>query len=168
MLVTQCCLVSDASRCSPTMRQSLTKLDQGQGGAQCIEDSAALGLVFCGAGRADVRARLQLYEQIRRNRASLMQVFSNAGQDEPELIHREAAKYIPSEEVPSMSIPRTLSMSEGLKQLTSPCRNTRTILRLQHGIRYHRRLSEPTQTPRSFVRHTPIFLRKRTWARSIS
>lgn len=76
--------------------------DQGQGGAQGIEDSVALGLVFSGATKQDVESRLEIYEQIRRNRASLMQVFSNAGQDEPELIHKEASQYIPLEEVPSM------------------------------------------------------------------
>lgn len=30
-----------------------------------------------------------------------MQVFSNAGQDEPEKIHAEASKFIPAETVPS-------------------------------------------------------------------
>ena len=32
-----------------------------------------------------------------------MQIFSNAGQDEPEKIHAEAAKFIPAETVPSKS-----------------------------------------------------------------
>ncbi|KAH8200869.1 hypothetical protein TruAng_004955 [Truncatella angustata] len=73
---------------------------QGQGGAQGIEDSVVLGLAFCGAEKQHVQTRLRLYEQIRRNRASLAQVFSNAGQDEPELIQMEASKYIPLEEVP--------------------------------------------------------------------
>jgi salicylate hydroxylase len=81
----------------------LTIKDQGQGGAQCIEDSVALGLVFCGARKEEVNTRLRLYEKIRRNRASLMQVFSNAGQDEPELFHKEASKYTPLEKIPSMS-----------------------------------------------------------------
>jgi salicylate hydroxylase len=34
-------------------------------------------------------------------RASVMQIFSNAGQDEPEKIHAEASKFIPAETVPS-------------------------------------------------------------------
>lgn len=32
-----------------------------------------------------------------------MQIFSNAGQDEPELIQKEASQFIPLERVPSMS-----------------------------------------------------------------
>jgi len=34
-----------------------------------------------------------------------MAVFSNAGQDEPEKIHVEAAKFMPAEDVPSKSHP---------------------------------------------------------------
>lgn len=34
-----------------------------------------------------------------------MQVFSNAGQDEPEKIHAEASRFIPAETVPSKSAP---------------------------------------------------------------
>ncbi|ORY58182.1 salicylate hydroxylase [Pseudomassariella vexata] len=73
---------------------------QGQGGAQGIEDGVVLGLVLCGAKADDVADRLKLYETIRRNRASLMQVFSNAGQDEPELIQKEASQFMPIEKVP--------------------------------------------------------------------
>ncbi|KXH68699.1 hypothetical protein CSAL01_12147 [Colletotrichum salicis] len=65
---------------------------QGQGGTQGIEDGVALGIAFAGAEAKDVEARLQVYESIRRNRASVMQIFSNAGQEEPELIREEAAK----------------------------------------------------------------------------
>jgi salicylate hydroxylase len=68
----------------------------------------ALGLVFCGIGKKEVPERLELYEKIRRNRASLIQVFSNAGQDEPELIQKEASKYIPLEQVPSMLNPKLM------------------------------------------------------------
>jgi salicylate hydroxylase len=45
--------------------------------------------------------RLKLFEQIRVRRASVMQVFSNAGQEEPAKIHDEAAKFIGAENVPS-------------------------------------------------------------------
>jgi salicylate hydroxylase len=38
---------------------------------------------------------------VRKNRASVMQIFSNAGQDEAEKIHKDAAKFIPAETVPS-------------------------------------------------------------------
>ncbi|GKT44440.1 FAD-dependent monooxygenase OpS4 [Colletotrichum spaethianum] len=73
---------------------------QGQGGAQGIEDGVALGIALAGAEIKDVESRLRVYEDIRRNRASVMQIFSNAGQEEPELIQEEAAKYIPVDKVP--------------------------------------------------------------------
>ncbi|KAK2596315.1 hypothetical protein N8I77_013211 [Diaporthe amygdali] len=73
---------------------------QGQGGAQGIEDGVVLGMVLCNATRENVTERLLLYEKIRKSRASLMQIFSNAGQDEPELIQKEASQFIPLERVP--------------------------------------------------------------------
>lgn len=73
---------------------------QGQGGAQAIEDSLALGIALTGATPDDLPKRLEIYEKIRRTRASVMQQFSNAGQDEPDKIRSEAAKFIPIEEVP--------------------------------------------------------------------
>ncbi len=42
-----------------------------------------------------------MFEKIRMKRASVMQIFSNAGQDEPEKIRKDAAKYIPADTVPS-------------------------------------------------------------------
>jgi hypothetical protein len=57
---------------------------------------------LCGATAKDIPARLAAYERIRINRASAIQVLSNAGQDEVELTYKEAAKYVGSEEaVPS-------------------------------------------------------------------
>lgn len=61
----------------------------------------ALGIALAGTEVKDVETRLQVYESIRRNRASVMQIFSNAGQEEPELIREEAAKFIPADKVPS-------------------------------------------------------------------
>jgi salicylate hydroxylase len=60
-------------------------------------------MVLSNATRESVSERLLLYEKIRKSRASLMQIFSNAGQDEPELIQKEASQFIPLERVPSMS-----------------------------------------------------------------
>ncbi|KEZ39879.1 hypothetical protein SAPIO_CDS8830 [Scedosporium apiospermum] len=74
---------------------------QGQGGAQGIEDGVVLGMVLVGASRENVAERLKLYEKIRKNRASLMQIFSNAGQDEPELIRKDASRFMPIEKVPT-------------------------------------------------------------------
>jgi salicylate hydroxylase len=73
----------------------------GQGGAQAIEDAVALGITLTNATPEVLEKRLQLFESIRRNRASVMTEFSNAGQDEPEKIHSKAAKFMPAEEVPS-------------------------------------------------------------------
>jgi len=75
--------------------------DQGQGGAQAIEDAVALGIALTNYKPGTLESRLQLFEEIRRNRASVMTIFSNAGQDEPEKIQMEAAKFIPAEDVPS-------------------------------------------------------------------
>ncbi|KAL0940404.1 salicylate hydroxylase [Colletotrichum truncatum] len=74
--------------------------NQGQGGAQGIEDGVALGIALASAEAKDVEKRLRVYENIRRNRASVMQIFSNAGQEEPQLIREEASKYIPADKVP--------------------------------------------------------------------
>ncbi|KAL2846350.1 putative salicylate hydroxylase [Aspergillus pseudoustus] len=78
---------------------------QGQAGAQAIEDAGALSEIFTGgAGLTadDVQSRLALFEQVRINRASALQVFSNAGQDESWKIREQARKYLPEGvEVPS-------------------------------------------------------------------
>lgn len=78
-------------------------LDQGQGGAQSIEDGAALGAVLTGLETNDLQAikeRLDAYQTIRRKRASAIQIFSNAGQDEAEQIKADAQQYVDGE-VPS-------------------------------------------------------------------
>ena len=41
-----------------------------------------------------------MYEEIRRNRASAIQVLSNAGQDEAHKVMEEASKFIPKDQVP--------------------------------------------------------------------
>jgi salicylate hydroxylase len=78
-------------------------LVQGQGGAQSIEDGVVVGLVLCSATHENIPERLKLFENIRRNRASVMQIFSNAGQDEGVAMHEKASKYMPLERIPSMS-----------------------------------------------------------------
>lgn len=87
-------------------------VDQGQGGAQSIEDGAALGILFSRLPpfttakhlEETIAARLQGFESVRHNRASVMQIYSNAGQDESEKIRDEAMKYLPDGvQVPSKS-----------------------------------------------------------------
>ncbi|KAB5515523.1 FAD binding domain-containing protein [Coniochaeta sp. 2T2.1] len=61
----------------------------GQGGAQGVEDGLALGLAMHSVTNpSQIEKRLELYEKMRRNRASSIQVLSNFGYDEtapPEL-----------------------------------------------------------------------------------
>ncbi|KAK2630263.1 hypothetical protein QTJ16_001083 [Diplocarpon rosae] len=73
---------------------------QGQGGAQAIEDSVALGIALVGCTPSNLEKRLRVFEGLRMQRASVMQIFSNAGQDEPEKIRLEAARFIPTASVP--------------------------------------------------------------------
>ncbi|KFY34839.1 hypothetical protein V494_06418 [Pseudogymnoascus sp. VKM F-4513 (FW-928)] len=73
---------------------------QGQGGGIAIEDGIALGMILTGATPENLTSRLALYEGLRLNRASAIQHFSNAGQDEPEKIREAAGKYIGVDNVP--------------------------------------------------------------------
>ena len=76
--------------------------DHGQGGAQGIEDGLALGLAFCGVTNpSQIEERLEIYEKIRRNRASSIQILSNFGYDEavPEELH----SFLDGRTMPSMS-----------------------------------------------------------------
>jgi salicylate hydroxylase len=82
-------------------------VDQGQGGAQAIEDAGALSEIFSNLPSShtkdEISSRLVLFENVRMNRASAIQIFSNAGQDEPWKIRERARKYLPdSVEVPSL------------------------------------------------------------------
>lgn len=76
------------------------RTDQGQAGAQSIEDGAAIGVLLQGLHRDspklgdEIERRLEAFELVRRKRASLMQIFSNAGQDEAEKIRDEAARLL--------------------------------------------------------------------------
>lgn len=63
----------------------------------------ALGIALTSCTPENLEERLQTFEKIRMKRASVMQVFSNAGQDEPQKIHAEASKFIPADTVPSKS-----------------------------------------------------------------
>lgn len=91
---------------------------QGQGGAQAIEDAVALGIVLSGQSEGEIEEKLCLFEKIRKNRASVMQIFSNAGQDEPEKIRVDAAKFIPADSVPSKLTPLFQFQSANGKQKT--------------------------------------------------
>ncbi|KAI9776704.1 MAG: hypothetical protein M1839_009431 [Geoglossum umbratile] len=66
--------------------------DQGQAGAQAIEDACALGLLFENVEPADIGARLKLYEKVRMGRASAVQIFSRFGQDQADRVKQEVEK----------------------------------------------------------------------------
>lgn len=73
--------------------------DHGQGGAQGIEDGLALGLVMHGATDvSQMEERLCLFEKIRRNRASSIQVMSNTPYDEP--MPPELAEFLEGQPLP--------------------------------------------------------------------
>ena len=65
-----------------------------------MEDGVALGLVMNGATNASqVPARLALFEQIRRNHVSAIQVLSNFGFEEK--IDEDMVKYMEGKPIPS-------------------------------------------------------------------
>ena len=73
----------------------LLEIDQGQGANQAIEDAGALGVFLSNVHHlTEVPRYLELFQNIRRERAAAMQIFSNAGQDQANLIEKEAQKYI--------------------------------------------------------------------------
>ncbi|KAM7212858.1 salicylate hydroxylase [Rhypophila decipiens] len=68
---------------------------QGQGGAQGIEDGIAMGIALSGVSSpSDIPQRLDIFEKARRDRASAIQILSNAGQEQVDIIHKEVEKYV--------------------------------------------------------------------------
>lgn len=68
---------------------------QGQGGGMAIEDGAALGVLFSNLRSKDeIPERLALFENLRLDRVSAMQVFSSVGQDEAAKITHLAQPYV--------------------------------------------------------------------------
>ncbi|KAL4745753.1 hypothetical protein BDW72DRAFT_211074 [Aspergillus terricola var. indicus] len=72
---------------------------QGQGGAQAIEDGAALGEIFASIQDAptkdDIHNRLKVFEKIRLRRVSAMQILSDASQDRVFEVRERAQQYMP-------------------------------------------------------------------------
>jgi salicylate hydroxylase len=70
-------------------------VDQGQGGGQAIEDGGALGALLSHIKSIEeIPQRLLLFEKVRKNRASAMQMFSNAAQDEASKIEASARPFV--------------------------------------------------------------------------
>jgi salicylate hydroxylase len=69
---------------------------QGQGGGQAIEDGAALGILLdhvC--DKVKLEERLQLFEQVRRNRGSALQILSSTNPPASQSVRDAAAAYLP-------------------------------------------------------------------------
>ncbi|KAF9872153.1 FAD binding domain-containing protein [Colletotrichum karsti] len=74
---------------------------QGQGGAMGIEDGAALGIIFTNVTNpSQVPERLALYEKLRRNRASAIQILSNVGLDQAHLVRNELMEFLEEKHIP--------------------------------------------------------------------
>lgn len=67
-----------------------------------MEDGLCLGIVLHGANSPqEIKERLQLYYSIRHKRASVIQILSNVGLDQTELVSAELRPYMPEDEIPS-------------------------------------------------------------------
>ena len=76
-----------------------------------MEDGFVLGVVLHGASTSrDIEERLKIYENIRRNRASVIQILSNVGADEVHRVRDELSKYMKPEDIPSELHLPTLSI----------------------------------------------------------
>lgn len=78
---------------------------QGQGGAQAVQDGVCLGILLSDDPKDPgiIMSRLELYDRIRRPRASVVTIFSNAGQDEAHKVREEVYKYLGDEAIPRES-----------------------------------------------------------------
>ncbi|KAG6368792.1 hypothetical protein INS49_003006 [Diaporthe citri] len=75
---------------------------QGQGGGQAIEDGAALGILLDQLeDRGAMESRLQLFEKVRRNRGSALQILSNVNPPVPQSVRDIAAEYLPGKRLDS-------------------------------------------------------------------
>ncbi|KAM3515598.1 hypothetical protein MY11210_000776 [Beauveria gryllotalpidicola] len=75
---------------------------QGQGGAQSIEDGLVLGISMLGArSRNDIESRFSIYQDVRRNRVSVIQILSNIGQDLAQQLENEVLPYLDKDKIPT-------------------------------------------------------------------
>ncbi|RYO96261.1 hypothetical protein DL765_011642 [Monosporascus sp. GIB2] len=75
---------------------------QAQAGAQAMEDGVALGIVLRGVSTPEeIEERLELYQKIRRNRASAIQILSNVGADQSHLVYEDLKEFLAEEDIPT-------------------------------------------------------------------
>ena len=100
MLLTPCFLVSGISLNSVT--RPLTKTDQGQGGAQSLEDGAALGALFPADTTVDqIPQRLELYNKVRYGRAVTVMLMSRINDERRGEMMDELRSYVPDAVLPN-------------------------------------------------------------------
>lgn len=138
MLPTQCYLVS-STYLLRWVKLLMWSKDNGQGGAQGIEDGLALGLVLNGVTKvSQIGTRLEMYEKIRRNRASIVQILSNVGSDQD--VPEEIIEFMEGNPLPSefyyylTSIPTLQRLLKTNFKLNRNCtRKSRTVLCSRHS-----------------------------------
>lgn len=70
-----------------------------------MEDAVALGIVLQGVSTPDeIEGRLDLYQKIRQDRASAIQILSNVGSDQCNLVYEDLKEFLPEPDIPSTHI----------------------------------------------------------------
>jgi len=100
-----------------------------------IEDGLVLGVVLCNAHTPeDIEDALDLYQSIRRNRASAIQILSNVGQDQSYLVREELKQYMDGKKIPSTFSPlRRLPGPQANARLSVPDREFCLQFQLRRG-----------------------------------
>lgn len=76
---------------------------QGQGGGQAIEDGAALGILLDHVeDKEAIEDRLQLFDKVRRNKGSALQILSNVNPPTPQSVRDVAAESVPGNRLDSI------------------------------------------------------------------
>ncbi len=85
----------------------------GQGANMAIEDGGALGFLFADIANADqVETRLSLYEKVRKNRASRVQILSSVRIHREQEVEAKVRQYADSSDIRKFSSlpPRTITI----------------------------------------------------------
>jgi salicylate hydroxylase len=79
--------------------------DQGQGGAQAIEDAAALGALFLSDTKPEqITERLQMYNDIRYERTVTILFTSRVGVEDRAEVMGDLKRYVPDAKLPENSV----------------------------------------------------------------
>lgn len=80
---------------------TFSRADQGQGGSQAFEDGAALGTLFTSDVTPEqVPERLEMYNQVRYERAVTVMIMSMTSDDRRGEMLEELRRYVPNAELP--------------------------------------------------------------------